>query len=245
MKLKFVTILLLIIGFLIACNGYKTPTPPPPTAAVDGITKFYTDKNNLFVTTKTGINQYTVATNGTSVVLKEAIKIPYFVESIIYQKDTLFLSSQDGLHLYDIKTKADVKLITGIKPCNKVILKDTLLYILKGIQYCVDTATIGLKIYNLKDLKKIKFVAYYPLKTPTDMVIVGKNLFIANDKLGIFSYDLTNPRRPNFTGNASNRQAITIVAKDNTLWVKDSANISQYVFGTDGSFNFKTSIPFK
>ncbi len=121
------------------------------------------------------------------------------IETIFAADTLLFIGSQNGMYIYNIKKPEFPKEISRtfhFRSCDPVVAADTLAFVTLNStlgSWCGQTANV-LQVYNIKELRYPQLLMEVPMSSPRGLAvdIEQKLLFVCDN--GIRAYDISDPR---------------------------------------------------
>lgn len=194
--------------------------------------RFTIAKNHLYTVDNYKLNVFSVAT-AESPAFIQSIPIGFNIETIFAHKNNLFLGSQFGMYIYDITTPSDpfqLSYFQHIFSCDPVVANDTLAYLTMRTETTCGRNTNELQVIDIRNPQSPKFVSRVIMTKPYGLGLDGKNLFVCDNGLKIFS--LQNPLTPVLYKNF-NIQAVDVIPDNNLLMVLAADGLHQYKYQND------------
>ena len=124
-----------------------------------------------------------------SPVRKGEIRVGFNIETIFPHKGKLFLGSQQGMYIYDVRQEPErprlISKIEHIRSYDPVVVSDPYAYV---------TLRRGdrgnLEIIDIRDIRMPKLAMRYNIREPFGLGIDGHTLFLCHGRYGLVLYDL-------------------------------------------------------
>jgi hypothetical protein len=124
------------------------------------------------------------------------LKVGFDIETIFPMDTLLFIGSQSGMYVYDIKDPRFPKLLSRVshlRSCDPVVAQDNYAYVTlnTNVISCGQTVNNVLDIYDISDPARPVLRKTVQMKGPTGLGIDGTKLFVCDKGLRVF--DITDP----------------------------------------------------
>lgn len=231
------TVLYLIIATFIvllafSCEGSDSEGTASDNGKGGSMARFTIANNYLYTVDQQKLNVFSI-TDAKTPVFVSNFPVGFNIETIFSQKNTLFLGSSGGMYIYDISDPdSPVKLsfFQHIYSCDPVVANDSLAYLTMRTETFCGRNTNELQVIDIRNLKNPKFVSSLNMTKPYGLGIDGKNLFVCDKGLKVFS--LADPLHPALMKNF-NIPALDVIADKNMLMVLAADGLYQYKYQND------------
>jgi len=164
------------------------------------------------------------------------IPMQFGIETIRSRGDSLlFIGSQNGMYIYDIKTASAPVLLSQyqhVVSCDPVVVDEDYAYVTlhsEGSNMRCNRNVNELQIIDISNLRNPYEVAIYPMEMPKGLGIDGNDLFVCDDGLKVF--DATNSPEITLKHHFTSIVANDVIAYNGTLLVTAENGLFQYSYG--------------
>ncbi len=123
------------------------------------------------------------------------IELGWGIETIFPYKETLFIGSNSGMHIYDAKTPSNplkLSVFEHVRACDPVVVNDNFAFVtLRNGQMCWDGVN-ELQVVDIENLRQPKLVKAYPMLNPHGLALAGDYLYVAEGRHGLKSFNVAN-----------------------------------------------------
>lgn len=232
-------ILLVAVG---ACSKSDTSPLAEGTSGVGGsLARFTIANDHLYTVSDGSISTFDIS-NANDPVKKGMVQLGFGIETIFPKGDNLFLGTQFGMKILDIKNPekpVEIANYEHIRSCDPVVASGNYAYVTLRDGTACSRGLRELQIVNISNPSKPVFFKSYPMNQPFGLAIDGTKLFICDQ--GIKFYDATDPGNL-ILKKTFNVDAHDVIAYDNILMAIGSDGLNQYDYST-GDLTFLSRIP--
>lgn len=188
--------------------------------------------DNLYTVDQGTLNVFDLEDPKKPISIKK-LPVGFNIETIFADLNTLYLGSDWGMYIYDITDPSNpiqLSLYQHIYSCDPVVANDSIAYVTLHTETFCGRNTNELQVVNIKDKTKPSFVSSLNMTKPLGLGIDGKNLFVCDNGLKIYS--LSDPYHPAFKKHFK-IPAIDVIPDDNLLLVLAEDGLHQYYYRND------------
>ncbi len=156
----------------------------------------------LYTVDHTWLNVVSLSDPSRPIDTETPIRIGADIETIFPVDTLLFIGSQSGMYIYNIKRPEFPKHISTsfhFRSCDPVVAADTLAFVTLNSSlgnWCGQTTQNLLQVYDIKDLRFPKLLKEVAMSSPRGLAVdIGQKMLFVCDN-GIKAYDITDPRDP-------------------------------------------------
>lgn len=232
--MRIFTLTFLLTLLIISCESSENEgtNSDGSTGKGGSLARFTIANNHLYTVDKENLKVFSLADPEKPLAV-QSIEAGFNIETIFAFKNTLYLGSEWGMYIFDItkpETPEKITFYSHIYSCDPVVANDSLAYLtLRTGTFC-GRNTNELQIINVEDLKNPQFIKSIRMTNPKGLGFEGKNLFVCDDGLKVFS--LENPVNP-VLKKKFNIPAVDIIPGKNLLMVLATDGLHQYWFEND------------
>lgn len=169
--------------------------PTPSSAGIGGsMARFTISGDHLYALDGANLDIVNVSVQSQPVAKKE-FPLAWDVETLFPYADKLFVGSQTGMYIIDLKLPEDPSLLSKyehIRSCDPVVVEGEHAYVTLRSGSVCQGFTNQLEVISLKDLAKPSLLAMYPMTNPHGLGIDNGTLFICDGSDGLKAFDATN-----------------------------------------------------
>jgi len=228
--LAFLSILS-IVFLHVSCNseGMDANLSSGETGIGGSMARFTVSGNFLYTVDDRTIKLFDI-TDPTQPKFTSSINAGFGIETIYPYKDNLFLGTQTGMIIYDIKVKsAPVHLSTysHVFSCDPVVVNDKYAFVtLRSGTTCRRGANV-LEIIDIQNLNSPKLLKSYPMTKPMGLGIAGTSLFVCDEGLKVMDVtDVMNVKQISL----HNIKAFDVIPRNGLLMVIGDDGLYQYSY---------------
>ncbi|HMJ70099.1 MAG TPA: hypothetical protein VK508_14435 [Cyclobacteriaceae bacterium] len=172
-------------------------------------------------------------TNPAVIDWKKKVAITWDVETIFPYNENLFLGSQSGMHIYDISTADDPKMVTTfshMKSCDPVVVDGEYAYVtLRTESFCAGNIN-ELQVIDIGDINSPTHVSTFKMTNPHGLGIDHNVLFICDGSDGLKVYDATDKGKidKNLKAHYKDIRAFDIIPFNNIAMMIAEDGLYQY-----------------
>lgn len=123
------------------------------------------------------------------------IELGWGIETIFPFKETLFIGSNSGMHIYDAKTPSNpqkMSVFEHVRACDPVVVNEKFAFVtLRNGRNCFNGVN-ELQVVDIANLRQPKLVKAYPMLNPHGLALAGDHLYVAEGKHGLKSFNVAN-----------------------------------------------------
>lgn len=123
------------------------------------------------------------------------IDLGWGIETIFPFQENLFIGSNSGMHIYDAKSPSNpfkLSVFEHVRACDPVVVNEKFAFVtLRNGQNCWNGVN-ELQVVDIANLRQPKLVKAYPMLNPHGLALAGENLYIAEGKHGLKSFNVAN-----------------------------------------------------
>ena len=198
-KLKQLSILLLIITIVYACNSdnnHSFDSNSGESGTGGSMARFAICEDILYIVDQDNLKTIDISTPESPSYLRG--KEQYLsggIETIFPKGDLLFIGSQNGMFIYDISDPEFPQMLSQtihITSCDPVVASGNYAYVTLNSEniWCGRTSNV-LQIYDITNPREPVLTKTVQLQAPRGLGVDGEKLFVCD--LGLKVYDITNP----------------------------------------------------
>jgi len=119
------------------------------------------------------------------------IQLGWGIETIFPFKETLFIGSNTGMHIYDARTPADPKKMSvyqHVTACDPVVVNEKHAFVTLRTGVNCRFGVDELQILDIADLYNPKLLKAYPMQNPHGLALAGNYLYLAEGVHGLKSF---------------------------------------------------------
>ncbi len=230
---KYLYFIVLILGFSIylACSkdGALSPTSSG-TGKSGSLARFAIVGNYMYTVSDYDMRIYDVS-NSNAPQIRHTVSIGWGVETLFAMGNYLFLGSQRGVYLYEIKGDGNItykSFYSHFQSCDPVVAEGQYAYstIRSGSSCRVRDTINELHIIDISDVNNPKRVSVFRMTFPIGLGINGNHLFVC-DKEGVRVLDVTNKNTPIQVNYIKNIDAVDVIVLGTHLLVIGKEKLTQ------------------
>ncbi|WP_207533553.1 LVIVD repeat-containing protein [Desertivirga arenae] len=215
----------------------------PSTGAGKGgsLARFATTSTHLYTITSTDLQTYDVST-ATNPVFQSRYSLGFDIETIFPKGDQLFIGTQTGMRILDIKDPDAPKQISSfshIRSCDPVTANDNYAFITLRTGNPCTRGVNELNILNISNITNPTLFKTLPMNEPKGLAVDGNNLFVCDG--GIKHYDISNINNI-VLKKKTVVDATDVIAHEGKLMVIGASGMYQYDY-TSGDLVLLSQIP--
>ncbi len=186
--------------------------------------------------------------NSTQPSVGSSIPLARIAETLFVENNVLFIGTQTGMLIYDIKEGSIPQLISTFnhfKSCDPVVVQNGYAYItLRQGNRCGNWQNV-FQIVDIHVLNSPQLVKSYPLTSPYGLGIDNKTLFICDGNAGLKIYDVTDPLRAdeNLIKAYPHVKAFDVIPLQKSLILMAADGIYQYNYADLSNIKEISKIP--
>lgn len=219
LKYSFFTLLLLVV----LTNCEKSSDTPGTIAGDNGqggsLARFAFIGNNMYVVNSKKLKTYNV-TDPANPQLVSEINVGESVETIFPMENKLFIGSQGGMIIYEIRENGEPALVSSyehVTSCDPVVANQDYAYVtLNSGTQCRQWSDLNLlDIISLQDITHPTLVQSYQLESPLGLGLDGNILFVCEEGFGLKVFDVSNPNNIELLKTMSEYHARDVIILEN------------------------------
>lgn len=203
--------------------------------------RFTIANNYLYTVDNHKLNVFSI-TSADSPVFEKSITAGFNIETIFTNKNSLYLGSEWGMYIFDISDPANPKSLSyyqHIYSCDPVVANDSLAYVTLRTESFCGRSTNELQVVDIKNPANPVFLSRLSMTKPYGLGIDGKNLFVCDDGLKVYS--LSDPVHPSLNKHFK-IPAFDVIPDENLLMVLATDGLYQYSYQND-TISFLSHLP--
>lgn len=185
---------------------------------------------NLYTVSNSDMSVYSIAAPENPV-FSNKINMGWGIETIYPFKDKLFIGSNTGMFIYDIKnpnSPAKLGQFTHLTSCDPVIADDDYAFVtLRSGENC-RRGSNQLDVLDIKNLTSPALLKTYPMVSPHGLSKDGNTLFICDGKDGLKVYDAANVKDLTLKKHIEGFQSYDVIAYNKLAIVVSKDGLRQY-----------------
>ena len=202
--MKRLSYIIAIVILVSACSESSSDSMSNSESGTGGSMARFTIVNDvLYTVDNQTLKLFDVSTPGNPSYLSTLDQnIGFGIETIFSRSSTdtlLFIGSQFGMYVYNIKNKLPSKIgqVEHISSCDPVVANSDYAFVtLNSANLTCGRNVNRLQVYDIKNLKQIKLVHEENMTRPLGLGIDGNKLFVCDNGLRV--YDITDPKNPSW-----------------------------------------------
>lgn len=179
---------------LLACEANNNTNTSSETGTGGSLARFAIVGDHLYTVDNQSLRWFDVS-EPANPIAKNDTYIGWNIETIYPSNQKLFIGSQGGMYVYEIKKNGFPEYLSEVQhfySCDPVVANSTHAFVtLSTGSACRRSAVNEMLVVQLNDLKNMEIVATYPMLNPKGLGLMGNKLIVC-DK-GLRLYDITNP----------------------------------------------------
>ncbi len=232
--MKSIVYLLLLLFLFAACDKGSSSDSLSPGSGIGGSTaRFTISGNTLYTVSNTALQAYDISKSTDP---KTGSKIPlgFGVETIFPYGENLFIGTQTGMYIYDIKQPSlpkQLALYTHILSCDPVVAQGDYAYVtLRSGTNCRNQAISinSLDVIDISNLARPRLLRSYPMKNPHGLGADSTLLFVGEGDYGLRVMDISNPTNVREVQYFDSTKAYDVIPTQKRLIVTGPNGIYQY-----------------
>lgn len=235
-----------------AASSFSTKTAFAPTpssgAGIGGsMARFTLSGNHLYALDGSNLDIVDV-TSQTSPKAKNEIALSWDVETLFPHTDKLFIGSQSGMYILDLKAPENPSLISKydhVRSCDPVVVEGDYAFVTLRNGSACGGFTNQLEVIDIKELKTPTIVATYAMTNPHGLGIDSGTLFICDGPDGLKAYDATDVKTisQHQLAHFSSIQALDIIPYQNVAMMIGSDGLYQYDYTNIKDIKLLSQLP--
>ncbi|WP_207421773.1 LVIVD repeat-containing protein [Desertivirga brevis] len=242
--MKYIFFAVQIILLLSSCGKDSDGSTDSPSAGAGvggSLARFATTSTHLYTVSTTDLRTYDVST-ATNPVYQSNYHLGFDVETIFPKGDKLFIGTQTGMRVLDIKNPDAPKQISSfshIRSCDPVTANDNYAFITLRTGNPCTRGVNELNILNISNITNPTLFKTFPMNEPKGLAVDGNNLFVCDG--GIKHYDISNINNI-VLKKKTVIDATDVIAHAGILMVIGNSGLYQYDY-TSGELKLLSQIP--
>lgn len=236
-KVPFLLCLAAIGIFGAACDSDSASPSPGNVGQSGSMARFTIAGNHLYTVGPSSMQIFDIS-DPQNPVKGEYIPVGFDIETIFTDQTSLFIGSQNGMHIYDISNPGHPKRLSvyhHITSCDPVVASGNRAYV--TLRNGVD-CRVGqnlLDVIDISDLQNPKLISTTPMINPHGLAIADTLLYVCEGNLGLKVLNVKNAEQVEVVNHIEGFAAFDIIYKNNTA----------IITGRDGIFQYDVSDPLK
>jgi len=196
------------------------------------LARFTIANNYMYTVSESSLNVFNIS-DACNPSLSNQINLGWGIETIYPYQGNLFIGSQTGMFIYDIKDGANPAhqgSFNHATACDPVVVKDNFAYVtLRGGTRCQGFNN-QLDVIDITNLYNPILLKTYQMDSPYGLAITENDvLYVCDGESGLRVYDATNPEKLNQVHRKKGMQTYDVIAlKNNVIMVIGSNGLYQY-----------------
>jgi hypothetical protein len=166
-----------------------------PSVGVGGsFARFTISSDYLYALDQSSMKIFDVKTAKTPI-SRKAIQVEWGIETLFPYKDKLFIGSNSGMFIYDIKSPENPVRLSKFdhaRACDPVYVKDDVAYVTLRNGTACQGFQNQLDVIDVKDLNKPNLIKSFPMQHPHGLSIEGNTMYLCEGKFGLKTFDVSN-----------------------------------------------------
>lgn len=245
MKLTLYVFLLIVL--LVSCDKGSGNDSPAPGSGIGGSTaRFTISGNTLYTVSNTALQSYDISASSNP---KTGSNIPlgFGVETIFPYRTNLFIGTQTGMYIYDIKqpnSPKRVSLYSHMQSCDPVVAQGNYAYVtLRSGTTCRNVLANSLEVIDISNLANPTLVRSYPMKNPHGLGADSTLLFIGEGDYGLRVMDISDPANVREIQYFDSTKAYDVIPAQKRLIVTGPDGIYQYSYANLKQLTLLSKLP--
>lgn len=224
-------ILIILAIFCISCSQETTDADVSNNFNTDGkggsLARFTLKGDYLYTVDEFDLNVFNISDPDQPVFVNKQV-IGFAIETLFGYKDYLYIGSQNGMFIYDVKNPEFPKQLSAVQhftACDPVVANDTHAFVtLQNSSGCGGTVN-QLEVYNVEDVTKPILVNTRRLTFPKGLGLYKNYLILCDDKIKVF--DISDPENSVLV-TSLDRLAFDVIIQDDLLIAIGEKGLYQY-----------------
>jgi len=200
MKIQYIIYFIATALLLNACADTADESfAAPPGSGSEGVggslARFAISGDQLYTVDNSDLKVFDISNPSQPTKVNE-LGIGWGIETIFPRGNALFIGSQTGMFIYDIRQPRSPEFLSNVQhvfSCDPVVADDRYAYVtLRSIQNVCGRFTNQLDIIDIEDLTRPELIITYPMVSPQGLGVDDGLLFVCDDGLKV--YDNSNVR---------------------------------------------------
>ncbi len=200
MKYFIINILFVVFTIVAACDATNDLAPASADASAGGasgtggsLARFTINGNTLYTVDNSSLNVFDITSAQTPELKKNIYLNPSSIETIFSRDTTLFIGSQLGMYIYNIKNPVEpvqLSLYEHIISCDPVVAQNNYAYVTLRSSINSSICNRGLNqldVVNISDLRNPFPEKSYQMVFPLGLGIDDTLLFVCDNGLKVFN----------------------------------------------------------
>ncbi len=165
-----------------------------PSVGVGGsFARFTISGNHLYSLDQSTMKVFDVK-NAQAPISRKAVQVEWGIETLFPYKDKLFVGSNSGMFIYDIKSPENPVRLSKFdhaRACDPVYVKDDVAFVTLRNGTACQGFQNQLDVINVKDLSKPSLIKSYPMQNPHGLSVEGNTMYLCEGKFGLKAFDVS------------------------------------------------------
>lgn len=238
----------LLVGLLTACEKGGSDSVSPGAGVGGSTARFTVSGNVLYMVSSTALQAYDIS-NSSDPKKGMQTQLGFGVETIFPYQDNLFIGTQTGMYIYDIKQPNTPKYVSRyahIFSCDPVVVQGKYAYVtLRNGTTCrtQSTSTNQLEVIDISNLANPKMISSYPMTNPRGLGVDGSLLFVGEGDYGLRVLDISKPDVPRELQYFRDVKTYDVIPTQKRLIVTGPTGIYQYGYADTNELKLLSQIP--
>jgi hypothetical protein len=226
---------MLFAAALALCSCAQDSALPSPSSTGTGgsLARFAVVGDFLYTVEQTTLSSFDIS-EPTQMRPLGPLTVGEGVETIFPLNGFLFLGTQSGMFIYQIRPDGLPEFVSGyqhVVSCDPVVANQQYAYVTLRVSGCRQAAAGAadlLEIIDIADLRNPQIVASYGMDNPLGLGLDGQTLFVCLGAGGVKVFDVSQPQNLRELAHIHPLNAIDVIPLDGLLLVIGPDRIAQY-----------------
>lgn len=223
------TLLLLCSIILLSCegDGVSNNTNSSDSGTGGSMARFILVGDYLYTVDSRALNVFSLI-NPDKPVQVNTVNIGFDIETLFNYDHYLFIGSQNGMYIYDIKKAENPTYVSEaqhFRSCDPVVANATHAYVTLFSERSCGGGLTELQVYDIENIQKPKLISNRQLRQPKGLGLYGNYLFVCDDVIKIF--DITDPSNTKLV-HSINKNSFDVIILENHLYAIGDNQLLQY-----------------
>lgn len=165
-----------------------------PSVGVGGSFARFTISNDYLYALDQSMMKIFDIKNAQAPISRKTVQVEWGIETLFPYKDKLFIGSNSGMFIYDIKSPENPVRLSKFehaRACDPVYVKDDVAFVTLRNGTACQGFINQLDVIDVKNLNKPSLIKSYPMQHPHGLSVEGNTMYLCEGKFGLKAFDVS------------------------------------------------------